>query len=189
MRPVEETVRCAARGDAAAFAELIGRFERTALAVAFGVLGDSDLAADAVQESFLRAWQRLGDLRESERFGPWLCGIVRNQARDAQRRHWRELRARAVVPAAASASRAEDPAIEIIGRETEGRLMAALKQLDELSRAAIMLRYYEGLSTKQIGELLGKAPAAIDMRLTRARQALRRALADDEPDMDRHTLR
>lgn len=180
MRSVEETVRCAERGDAAAFAELIVQFERTALAVAYSVLRDGDLAADAVQDSFLRAWQRLGDLREPERFGPWLCGIVRNQARDAQRRHGRELRARAVVPVAAS--RADDPAIEIEDREMEGRLMAALDQLDELSRAAIILRYYEGLSTKQIGELLGKAPAAIDMRLTRARQALRRELAGDRPD-------
>lgn len=182
MRSVDETVRYAARGDAAAFAELIGRFERTALAVAYSVLGDGDLAADAVQESFLRAWQRLGDLREPERFGPWLCGIVRNQARDAQRRMCRDARARAALPAAVHASRADDPAVEIEGRETEGRLLAALEQLDELSRTTVMLRYYEGLSTKQIAELLGRAPAAIDMRLTRARQALRRELAGDRPD-------
>jgi RNA polymerase sigma-70 factor, ECF subfamily len=182
MRSVDETVRCAAQGDAAAFAELIGRFERTALAVAFSVLGDGDLAADAVQESFLRAWQRLGDLRESERFGPWLCGIVRNQARDTQRRHCREMRVRATMPVAVYARRDDDPANGILGREMEGRLMAALDQLDELSRAAILLRYYEGLSTKQIAGLLGCAPTAIDMRLTRARHALRRELAGDGPD-------
>jgi DNA-directed RNA polymerase specialized sigma24 family protein len=69
MRSVEEAVRLAQNGDVAAFTDLIARFERTALAVAFGVLADSDRSGDTVQEAFVRAWQRLGDLREPERFG------------------------------------------------------------------------------------------------------------------------
>ena len=181
MRSVEETVRRAQSGDAAAFAELIVRFERTALAVAFGVLADSDRAGEAVQEAFVRAWQRLGDLREPERFGAWLCGIARNLARDGQRRAGRELRARSSIPAVLYASRADDPAAHLEDCENEERLAAALCKLDETTRMAVVLRYYEGMTSKQIGLLLDLPSTAIDMRLTRARQALRRELAGDEP--------
>ena len=55
-----------------------------------------------------------------------------------------------------------------------------LDTLDEVSRSAVVLRYYDGLSSKQIGELLDLAPAAIDMRLTRARRVLRDRLGPAE---------
>ncbi|HWB11709.1 MAG TPA: sigma-70 family RNA polymerase sigma factor [Pirellulales bacterium] len=181
MPSVEETVQRARRGDAAAFAELITRFERTALAVAFGVLADGDRAGEAVQEAFVRAWERLEDLREPERFGPWLCGIVRNLARDAQRRAGREFRARSSVPAVLYASRADDPVARLEDCENEERLAAALGKLDETARMAVVLRYYEGMTSKQIGSLLDMSSTAIDMRLMRARQALRRELTGDEP--------
>ena len=180
MRSVEETVRRAQNGDAAAFGELIVRFERTALAVAYGVLGDGDRAGETVQEAFVRAWQRLTDLRQPERFGPWLCGIVRNLARDAQRRAVREARARASVPVAIYASRDDDPAVRMEENESGRRLAAALDKLDEVSRTAVVLRYYDGMTSKQIGLLLDLPAAAIDTRLMRARQALRRELAGDE---------
>ena len=56
-------------------------------------------------------------------------------------------------------------------------MAAALATLDELSRTAMVLRYYENMSSKQIAEVVGLAPAAVDMRLMRARQALRERLA------------
>jgi RNA polymerase sigma-70 factor (ECF subfamily) len=58
-------------------------------------------------------------------------------------------------------------------RERHDMIAAALDTLDEVSRSAVVLRYYDGLSSKQIGELLDLAPAAVDMRLTRARRVLR----------------
>src|SRR5689334_8543590 len=86
-------VRDARRGDdpqAAAFCALVRRFERTALAVAYACCGgDASLAGDVTQEAFLRAWRRLGELKDEEKFGPWLCGIVRNLSADARRRRGR----------------------------------------------------------------------------------------------------
>lgn len=180
MQSVEETVQRAQHGDVPAFTDLIARFERTALAVAYGVLGDSDRSGEAVQEAFLRAWERIGDLREPGHFGSWLCGIVRNLAHDARRQAVREARVRAAVPVALYASRADDPVIQIEQQEDGQRLAAALEKLDEVSRTAIVLRYYEGMNSKQIGQLLNLAPAAVDMRLMRARRALRQELSADE---------
>ena len=69
-----------------------------------------------------------------------------------------------------------DPAAECVRKENDQRLAAALDQLDELSRAAVTLRYYEGLSSKEIGKLLELSAAAVDMRLLRARQFLKERL-------------
>lgn len=180
MRSVDETVRKAQRGDADAFAELIAHFERAALAAAYGVLADGEAAGDVVQEAFVRAWQRLTELRDAERFGAWLCGIVRNLAHDSRRCAARESRTRAALTLTARTGHGEDPAEHFERRENDQRVAGALETLDELSRTAVVLRYYDGLTSKQIGELLGLAPAAVDMRLMRARQALRRELAEEE---------
>ena len=79
--------RAAGNSDAAdAFAALIERFERAALAVAHALLHDPDRAGDAVQDGFLRAWQELAKLQDEKRFGGWLMQIVRNAAIDQRRR-------------------------------------------------------------------------------------------------------
>jgi len=195
----EEVVRRAQRKDAAAFAQLIGRHERAALSVAFGVLGDATGAGDVVQEAFVRAWERLSDLKEPARFGPWFCGIVRNMAIDSLRRNRHEPRPGALgesqaaqdprnatrynaagASADAHNSYCPDPAEELTQRERHDAVSAALQTLDDISRSAVVLRYYDGLSSKQIGDLLGLAPAAVDMRLTRARRQLRDRLGSSE---------
>src|SRR5262245_11908788 len=81
----DQLVRQSGRGDAAAFARLISDFERVALSIAYAVTGDAGCAGDITQDAFLRAWQRIGDLKEPGKFGPWLCGIVRNLAIDVAR--------------------------------------------------------------------------------------------------------
>jgi RNA polymerase sigma-70 factor, ECF subfamily len=197
----EEVVRRAQRKDAAAFAQLIGRHERAALSVAFGVLGDANSSGDVVQEGFVRAWERLADLKEPARFGPWLCGIVRNMAIDSLRRAKNEPRAASASPAVQDArspgvypahgggfgsqgahAYCPDPSEDLTRRERDEAVAAALKALDDVSRSAVVLRYYDGMSSKQIGDLLGLAPAAVDMRLTRARRQLRDHLTSS-PEM------
>ncbi|MFW6079468.1 MAG: RNA polymerase sigma factor, partial [Gemmatimonadota bacterium] len=66
------------RGSTAAFEPLVREYEPPALAIARGMLGDADEAADAVQDAFVRAYRSLGRLREGSRFGPWFRTILRN---------------------------------------------------------------------------------------------------------------
>lgn len=170
--PVVDLVLRARRGDGAAFTELIRRHERLALGVAYGVLHDAQLAGDVVQEAFLKAWKRLADLSSAASFPAWLCGIVRNLSVDQKRR--KHLSICGIEEARGEADgRALDPAEEIGRREQATRIAAALESLDELTRSAVVLRYYENLSSKEIGEMLGLSSAAIDMRLMRGRQALK----------------
>jgi RNA polymerase sigma factor (sigma-70 family) len=173
---VQELV-CRARqqneGSAEAFAALIERYERSALAVAYALLHDADRAGDAVQEAFLRAWQELPRLQDAARFGGWLLQIVRNAAIDLRRR---QKTTTAEFPDLAAD--VPDPAIATSERERDAQVKAALETLDETTRTAVMLRYYEGLSAKEIAELLDLSPPAVDMRLSRGRAILREKLAD-----------
>jgi RNA polymerase sigma-70 factor, ECF subfamily len=174
--------------DPSAFTELIRRYERAALSIAYAALGDADRAGDVVQDAFVRAWERLGDLNEPARFGAWFCGIVRNLATDVRRRLRLAPRSETDV-IAASASGAESPGViiedrlapdpldELDRREQQRLVGAALDELDETTRTVLVLRYYDDQSSKEIGELLGLSPAAVDMRLSRARQQLRQKLA------------
>ena len=174
-------VRRAQARDATAFAELIGRYERMALSIAYSVLHEPTAAGDVTQDAFIRAWERLGDLKDPARFGPWLSGVVRNGAIDARRRNKLQPRSMQADPSQAQAVVASgrwtaDPLDELSRRERHETLESALAELDEVSRSAVVLRYYDNMSSKEIGELLDLAPTAVDMRLSRARQQLRRKL-------------
>jgi RNA polymerase sigma-70 factor (ECF subfamily) len=172
---VEELVLRARGGDADAFAELIGRYERSALAVAYGLLSDAHRAGDAVQDGFLKAWQELPRLTEAKKFGGWLLQIVRNAAVDIRRRK-KATGGPDILEA--TAAHGPGPVANLEEEETARRVHEALQQLDELTRTMVTLRYYEGLSSKEIGEALGVSPASVDMRLSRARGQLKTLLAE-----------
>ena len=171
----------AQRGDAAAFEDLIRRYERVALSVAYSVTSNAAEAGDVVQDAFLRAWQRLADLQDPAKFGSWVCNIVRNGALDARRRA-KNQPVSGVVETGTGATGArlrfaDDPADELQAREERDRINQALQSLDETTRTAVVMRYFDGASSKEIGEHLNLNPAAIDMRLSRARRQLKDLLA------------
>lgn len=176
----QELVLQARRGDSAAFARLIERYERTALTVAYGCVSDAATASDVTQEAFLRAWQRLDALKEPARFGAWLTRIVRNLAADHVRRKSFQQMESTDVLEGIDPCRA-DPSADLDRAEVRHRIDAALHTLDETTRSAVVLRYYDGLASRQIGELLELSPAAVDMRLSRARAILREKLAWADP--------
>src|SRR5437879_4171336 len=78
-------IASAQRGDFDAFNELVRRYQTLAFNVAARILGDRDLAADAVQDSFLSAWEHLSGFRGSS-FRAWLLRIVTNRCYDRLRR-------------------------------------------------------------------------------------------------------
>jgi RNA polymerase sigma factor (sigma-70 family) len=174
---LRELVDRARRRDQAAFAELVQQFERTALAIAYSIVGDSATAGDVTQDAFVRAWQRIGKLDDPQRFKGWLGTIVRNVATDYVRRRPRDWQ-----PAENDERLAIDPAIEADRLELRQDINAALAQLDELTRSAIVLRYYQQMDSKQIAELLELSPAAVDMRLSRGRAELKQRLAALNPN-------
>ncbi len=169
----QELVARARHHDADAFAELIERYEQAALAVAYAVLRDADRAGDAVQEAFLHAWSELGRLQEAAKFGGWLMRIVRNAALDLRRKQKPTVAAYPEI-----AAETADPASRGELRERDARVQEALNGLEETTRMAVILRYYDGRSAREIADLLDLSPAAVDMRLSRGRSQLKESLAD-----------
>lgn len=171
-------VESAQRGNSHAFAALIRAYERMALSVAFGILQDADAAGDVAQLAFIRVWQHLAELRDHSRFGGWLCGIVRNLAIDARRARRPAEPLRPAQPMVLADRFVHDPAEEACRNDRFSRIAAAISLLDESSRMAIVLRYYEGLPSARIAQLLQISPEAVDMRLSRARRRLRSLLPE-----------
>src|SRR5438309_1753185 len=78
-------------GDRVAYEQLLEPALRSATRLAFAMLHDRSEAEDAFQESALRAWRRLDNLRDGNPFQPWFLGIVANQCREIRRGKWWQL--------------------------------------------------------------------------------------------------
>ena len=93
-----ELFRRVGGGDVDAFAALVRRHQAAMVAVAFAITCDRDQALDLTQEAFVKAWQRIREVRDPARLGAWLCGVVRFLARDQRRLDRRRAALRAEVP-------------------------------------------------------------------------------------------
>ena len=173
--PDEQLVGAALDGDKDAFAALVTRHWATAVALAARVLGTADLAADAAQEAAVAALVGLDRLRAPGRFGAWFCGITLNVARG-----WvRQLRAER--PAAldraldrASAEPGPDERAELA--DLAATVRAAVAQLADGQRDAVLLFYLQGLTHREVAAELAISVGAVKARLHQARAALTPAL-------------
>jgi RNA polymerase sigma-70 factor (ECF subfamily) len=170
-------------GDPAAFDALVRRYVRLAGAIAYGILGDYEQAADAVQESFLKVHGALRELREPERFKGWLHGVVRSCALDAVRRRRRAPGALSAVEGAEALLPATGagPGLGIERAELEAGVLEAVRELPESYREVVLLKYLDERSYKEISETLGISIETIESRLFRARKILKEKLARFAP--------
>jgi RNA polymerase sigma-70 factor (ECF subfamily) len=151
--------------------------------VVYRMCGDTNLAEDAAQEAFIRAWQHLPNYRprspstrtgkQSDPFRNWLYRIATNVARDVLRRE-RETVDVDTVSLIASDARPEDM---VEGAERGERVRQAVLALPTASRAVLVLREYEGLSYREIADTLGIPIGTVMSRLNYARKRLRESLA------------
>ena len=123
-------VQRARRGDAAAFEALVRRHYRAAYAVALAMLGNAMDAEDVTQDAFVRAVERMDEVREPERFKGWLLQIVRNRSRNY--RGYRRLRTTRPLDSV-SAAAPENPATDTERAELRGALESALAELSDAS--------------------------------------------------------
>lgn len=174
-----ELVGLAKRGNAAAFGQLVERYQRPAYAVALSVTGRHEDAEDAAQEAFLVALDRLEECRSPERFGGWLMTIVRNRSKNLVRRE--ALRETDEVPAGA---RSSIPTPDRVAETNELRalLREALVGLPELQRQIVLLHDLEGWKHREIADRLDLPCGTVRSHLHFARKTLRRAL-QRVPDM------
>lgn len=162
-------------GDRAAFGVLVERYAGQARRVARAVLGDPDDADDAAQDGFLSALVKLAQYDARRPFGPWLMRIVANAATDRRRR--RNVR-RAEPLDASLVGGGPRPDAMAVRSELGERLRAALKDLPERRRTAVVLFDVEGYSHAEIARILGIPEGTVRSEVFHARRRLRTLLAD-----------
>jgi RNA polymerase sigma-70 factor (ECF subfamily) len=173
-----ELVERAGRGDHDAFAMLlhgsIGRLE----AVARLILRDQDMARDAVQDAFIRAWRDLPGLRDPDRFDAWIHRLTVNACLDVARRR----RRRPIEVEFTPVSRVVTPDESAVVAQRD-ELERGFRRLSTEHRAVLVLHYYVGLTMPDLASALGIPLGTAQSRLGRALVALRTAIgADLEPE-------
>ena len=168
-------VRRARGGEGSALDALVARHHRAVYEVAWRVLGDADEAADAAQDTFVRAFGALGGFRGDASFRTWVLRIALNTARSAGRKRTR--RREVPLDAAPEQAGGTDPARSAIERSEAERAERALSSLPEKQRLAVSLRVHQGLSHREIGALTGSSEGAARVNyhlgLKRLRELLR----------------
>jgi RNA polymerase sigma factor (sigma-70 family) len=174
--PDARLVEAALGGDKDAFATLVTRHWPTAVALAARVLGSADLARDAAQEAAVAALVGLDRLRAPGRFGAWFCGITLNVARGWVRQLRTERPAADLdqAPDRASADPGPDERAELA--DLAATVRAAVAQLADGQRDAVLLFYLQGLTHREVAAELGISIGAVKARLHQARAALTPAL-------------
>ena len=165
-------------GESGAFDELVLAHQERVVRLVYRLLGRPEDVDDVVQEVFLSVLVNLKRFRGECRFSTWLTRIAINKCRSHGRWRLRRLRLLPWGP--------RNQALPAASQECEGDQSAhageevcrVVNQLPAKYREPVVLRYFEELSVLEIGEALGLSANAVEVRLTRARQKLKRMLGD-----------
>ena len=169
----ETLVRSAAAGDGSAFAELVARHKARVFALASRFTRDSHQLEDLAQETFLRAWQRLGQYRGEAPFEHWLVRIAVHVCYDFLRSRKQRFLQEALplddleLPA---------PGTSPAAGEARELVEAGLARLAPKERLVLTLLELEDRSVREVAALTGWSEANVKVRAHRAREALRKVL-------------
>jgi RNA polymerase sigma-70 factor (ECF subfamily) len=158
-------------GDEAAIRDVYERYGRAMYSVALSILGDRELAADCVQQAFVKAWRAAASFDAQRELRPWLATITRRVAIDIYRR---EARSRAEV------REAVDTAVVAVPFERTWEafeVRAALDALPEDEREVVRLSHFEELPHSEIAAKLGVPVGTVKSRSHRAHRRLASLLA------------
>ena len=168
----EALARQTQAGSLSAFEELVSRYERRIYAFIANSCRNPADAREVTQDTFVKAYQAIGQFKSQHAFCAWLFTIARRKCIDFHRAHPRQNEGALPEPA-----QTDDPAGLLAAREEHQQIwQVARRILPQPQFQALWLRYAEDLNIAQIARVLGKAAPHVRVLLFRARQALARAL-------------
>ena len=173
---ISETIQAAKDGDIRAFAQIVRQYRQSVFRICVRILGDGDDAEDAVQETFVRAWQAISgyDIRFS--IATWLGAIACRQCYDVLRRRKRRRRYEQEALRQRGGDCALDPESDVAGRDLEMRFRKVTSTLAPMQRTVFVLAEIEGLPFEEIRRITGWSAVQIKSNLYIARQKVRKAL-------------
>lgn len=175
-----ELVKQCQAGDLSAFQELVSRYHQKVYLVSLGLLRNREDALEVAQEAFFRAYRKISSFQGGSSFYTWIYRIAVNLSIDTQRRQKRNpLEFRASMDGLLEAQNevARDPFANVQDKELGEKLAQAINELTPEHKAVIVLRTLEGMSYKDIGEILGCSEGTVMSRLHYARKKLQDKLS------------
>jgi RNA polymerase sigma-70 factor (ECF subfamily) len=171
-----DTVSLARRGDRAAQAALLRQWQDPWYRFCLSVLGDTEAAKDATQETAVRFLRQLRRFRGRSSMRTWSLGIALNVCREIRRR-----RPTVSLPQddAGEMADPDTPAARAAKREQDDRLHRAVAALPDRQREAVALRYFEQLSVADTAAAMGCAEGTVKATISQALRSLRRAWSDE----------
>ena len=162
-------VKRAVRGSVEAYGRLIEKNKDYLYRTAFLYSGDEEAALEIVQETVLKGFRSIKQLRNPELFRTWITRILINTSKDYYRHEIRY----AQMPE-------EEAVYEEAGITAEERadLYEAIRRLPEKYRTAVILRYFDGLKQEEIAFVMGIPRGSVSAYLTRAKKELRKYLKE-----------
>ena len=158
-----------------AFCDLVGRHQAALLRTCCCILNDPQLAQDAVQDTFLKAYKAFGGFRKESSEKTWLMRIAVNTCRDMKRRAWFRL-----VDRRMPLDRLPEPSVPFTPRDDT--VLQCISRLPQKEREAILLYFYQDLTLEEAGQALGVPRSTVNSRLERAKARLKKMLEGEEQD-------
>jgi RNA polymerase sigma-70 factor (ECF subfamily) len=180
-------VHASKRGDIAAFEELVKRYDRKLFRIAHHVTRNREDAEDVVQETFLKAFQKLDQFQENSQFSTWLVRITINQSLMNLRKQHRKREVQVdcdfqfegeIAAPLEVTDWTPSPEESYKASELRKILIKVLESLQPGLSLVFVLRDIEGLSTAQTAEVMALTQAAVKTRLMRARLQVRERLTN-----------
>ena len=185
-----DLVRAAVAGRRNAFDELVERYQRRAVSVAFRLLGNLHDALEVAQEAFIRAYKNLDSLEDQNRFGSWLLRIVTNLSLNFRRD--RAVGGRKVSlddcilnEETSAAERLAEPDYSdsrpgalLAATELQGAVQTAIAALPQQQRTALVLFSIEQMPQKDVAEIMNCSVEAVKWHVFQARKKLKEELAE-----------
>jgi RNA polymerase sigma-70 factor (ECF subfamily) len=171
-----------AAGDAGAFEHLVERHQRLVIGTVSRMLGNNADAEDIAQQVFVRVWKSAKRYVPRAKFTTWLLKITRNLVFNELRRRSRHAQVSLQTEMDEEErpikdERASAPDASFLEQELQKAIDAAIAELPEAQRLAVILRRYEELSYEEIAETLDQSVSAVKSLLFRARTELRARLS------------
>ncbi len=187
MENETQVIRRCLNGEDEAFTELVEHYRERAYWVAYGNVGDQEVARDLVQDAFVRVYKSLHQFDLDRSFKPWFYQIVRNLCVDWLRKNGRynEISMEHMGPQDGGEP---SPDTESHNREMRERVHEVLQELPEKYRLVLTLREFENLDCKEIAETVDCNYDTARWRIHRARQLFKDAWTKKFDQTDNHPV-
>ena len=170
------------RGEKPLFGVLVEKYQKVVYAVAFSYLHNAEDSKDLAQDVFVKAYDQLDTLKDTRKFGPWVCKIASRLAIDRLRVQKKNVQLPELGPMEETMT--YNPAGSMTAQEREElifkltRMRELILQLPDYYRVAFILKYMEGLSNKEIARFLEVPITTVEGRLHKAREFLREKMVE-----------